>query len=229
MTAGYDIWPILGQSNTAYGEGFDPAIDTPHPRVDQLAARGPGFGRVMPAAEPLLHPIDPGLRIGFGMAFAREHIAQLPPGRRVLLVPVGKGGSGFRPWAGYTWDRHDRTTPFNLYRFAAMQIETALALPGDNRLAGVLWQQGEHDTNAPQAAEYAGQLDDLVQGLRSQLGPSALFVVGQMNPDHIALVGRDVPGYEVVDRAHREIYLRLPGTAFVVGPRGRCNSDRDTI
>lgn len=229
MSLGYDVWAVLGQSNTAYGDGFDPAIDVPHSRVDQLAARGPMVGQVLPATEPLLHPVATGTRIGFGLAFARAHVALVPQQRRILLVPVGKGGSGFRPWAGYTWDRHDRTTPFNLYRFATMQISAALALPGSNRLAGVLWHQGEHDTGPDDAPGYGERLDDLVLDLRAQFGASMLFLAGQMNPDHIDLVRAVTPGYLTVDRIHREIGERIPGAAFVQGPRGRSNSELDTI
>lgn len=228
VSLGYDIWPLLGQSNTAYGEGWDPAIDVPHPRVDQLAARGPMVGQVVPAAEPLLHPIATGPRVGFGLAFARQYVGAVAPERRLLLVPVGKGGSGFRPWAGYTWNRHDTATPFNLYRFAIMQIEAALGLPGENRLAGVLWHQGEHDTTPADAPGYVERLDDVVTDLRGRFG-DAPFLVGQMNPDHMDLVRAVEPGYDVVDAAHRSIADRLPMTAFVPGPRGMSNSERDTI
>lgn len=125
---------------------FHPILDQPHARVDQLAGRGATFAQVVHASEPLLHPVEMGHRIGFGLTFGKLWAETHPEGRRVLLVPCGKGGIGFQPASGHTWNRHDTRTPFNLYRFAVAQIEAALATGANNRVVGFLWHQGETDT-----------------------------------------------------------------------------------
>ncbi|MBZ2197185.1 sialate O-acetylesterase [Occultella gossypii] len=226
---GHEIWVIIGQSNTACGDGFDPVLDAPDPRVDQFVGRGPLFGQVIPAAEPLLHPIDMGVRIGFGLTFGKLRAQTLPEHQRVLLVPCAKGGTGFRPWGGYTWDRHDLDAPFNFFRFTIMQTEAALAAGPNNRIGGFLWHQGEHDTTPEAHPLYADRLDDLIGGLRARFGADLPFILGQLNPDHMQRVAADQPGYAAVDRIHAETPARVARTAFVTGPAGSYNSEADTI
>jgi len=178
---------------------------------------------VVAASDPLLHQ-QKATGVGFGMTFAKLHAGAT--GRPVLLVPVARGSSGFHPADGFTWDRHDISGAFNLYDFAGDQLAAALATHPENRLAGILWHQGENDARNPDG--YAAKLDALIAGLRARFG-MAPFILGQMSPDRMAEVAEEVPGYRVVDAVHRDTPNRHPAVSFVEAPAGMFNSETEKI
>lgn len=233
---GYDIWAVLGQSNTSSGNGIDVTyIDTPDPRIDQFAnTSNVTYSRqVVKAVDPLMH--QQGMSgVGFAMTFAKNYLGAVPPNRRVLLVPCGRGSTGFLPSAGYTWDPADTTTATNLYNLAVQQITAALAAAGPNaRLVGVLWHQGEGDSaSTTEANAYAGHLDALIDGLRATFGANMLFVLGQMSIDrmneHVAMLGA-ASGYPIVNAAHIDTPRRKVRTGFAYGPVGLYNAENEKI
>lgn len=212
---------ILGQSNAqGAGIGYDPVLDTPHPMVMQLPARGLRRG-ITVATEPLTHPVKIGQRVGPGLTFGKlMHAATRQP---ILLVPYAEGQTGFHPTNGRTWDPDDTTAKRNLYREGKVQI--ARALRGGNELAAIIWHQGEDDTWHLTQEQYAARLDRLIDDLRASFR-TVPFIIGQMNPDRMA-EGND--GYPGINAAHADTPNRRPLTAFVEGPTGMFNSAEEKI
>lgn len=233
---GYDVWPILGQSNTGSGNGLDTAyLDTVDGRIDQFANTSSLAynGKIVKAIDPLFHQTAMS-GVGFAMTFAKNYLGSVPVNRRVLLVPCGRGSTGFLPYQGYTWDTADTTTTVNLYNLAVQQISAALAAAGPNaRLAGILWHQGEGDSGDTTAANaYAGHFDALIDGIRTLFGNASLpFILGQMNPDRMAeaAAAGTPPGYPIVNATHVDTPRRKTRTGFAYGPTGTYNAENEKI
>ena len=90
--------------------------------------------------EPGLGPDRPPCArfIGPGMTIARQYLSYLPKNRGVILIPAGYGGSTILWWKKElgSW----------LYADLVGRTKYALAFGGKkNRIAGVIWQQGETD------------------------------------------------------------------------------------
>lgn len=223
--AGYDVFLIAGQSNAlGAGLGFDARLDRPHEMVHQFAGSGRKAGRTLVGEHPLWHHTRAS-GVGFGPMFGRLHIETT--GRPVLLVPAARGESGFHPQNGSSWDVEDQPGTVNLFTFACQQVSTALATHPGSELRGILWHQGETDArHAPEV--YAEKLDALISGFRDEFG-QVPFILGQMSPDRMAEAAEEVPGYQVVDAAHRDTPNRVPAASFVEAPAGMYNSPGDKL
>ncbi|MGC4007478.1 MAG: sialate O-acetylesterase [Pirellulales bacterium] len=89
-------------------------------------------------------------------------------------------------------------------------------------LKGILWHQGESDSNEKLAPTYEAKLHVLVKAFRKELNTDAPFVIGQL--------GRfdAVPWNEsrkTVDRAHRELEKHFSKIAFVPSEGLKAQSD----
>lgn len=219
----YLIVPVLGQSN-AFGMGLGLDLsgpDRPHPRVHQWAMCGPSAGKAVLAVDPLIHEI-PGKGVGFGLTFAK-HLAD-ETGRTVLLIPGARGDTSFTPKNGYTWDPADTRTRVNLYRRGVSAIDKALAAYPGSEVAAVLWHQGESDVPLTSGPVYRAKLDSLIADLRIRYGTDLPMLLGGMAPEEMELSGRDYPKIHAV---HVDTPARIPGTAFIPGPRNCVNSATD--
>jgi hypothetical protein len=207
----FHIFLLMGQSNMAgYGE-LEPGDEKPVPGVVAIptvskADSSKGDFQWQPAAHPL-HNRLPSDRFGLGLPFAIAY-RKTHPGVTVGLIPVAYGGAAINSL--------NKGTP--VYQDA---IEKAEWAKSQGVIAGVLWHQGESDTELPAQAEaYQKKLDTLVQDLRADLNlPDLPFVAGQLGdfygtgpehnaPDRIARI-------EVVQKALKELPERLPYTAWV--------------
>ncbi len=188
--------------------------------------------RIIQAEDPLHIPLDPNNAsskdlsyIGMGMSFAKAALSDTT--QNIILVPAAWSGSAFcnndqgpigqwnaqataNPNLGNTW----------LFDRAVTRTNIALAETG-GILRGILWHQGESDSNSNCAGEYLANLERLAQQLRLQINadrrggdlrrPDANipFVLGTMSK------GIDERGdlsdfwfdKQLVDNAHRT----LPG------------------
>jgi hypothetical protein len=215
----YSVVAVLGQSNAhGAGIGLDPTgLDAPHRDIHQWPSSGRSKGSIVLGADPLFHEI-PSKAVGFGVTFAKlmtEESAQ-----PVLLVPTARGDTSFAPKNGYTWDPADHTTRVNLYLKAIAAIDGAIATKAGNRLAAILWHQGESDVPLTPGPVYAQKLDSLIERLRSRYGSDLPFVIGQMVPEEIE---RGELGYAVIDSVHADTPNRRSRVAYVPGPRSAYN------
>lgn len=218
---GYDVYLLAGQSNmSGRGMGYDATnYDPQSSRVQQYATVGPLAGTIAQAFEPLgfadavaQSPIG----MGPGLVFARWVQQATPENRRILLVPVAYGATGFTTGTPAGWDPANTG---NLYTQAIARANAAMIAAGDNaRFAGILWVQGEADATMDPTA-YAAKLDTLIAGFRSSItgaSPSTPFVLGRMTPGFVATTA----GAPAIEAVHIATPSRNAYCAVAAGPSG---------
>ncbi len=198
----FHLFLLVGQSNMA-GRGELTADDTiPHPRVLMLNQAG----QWVPAVDPLHFDKPKMVGVGLGRTFAAV-VAAAQPGVTIGLVPCAVGGSPIASWRPGEYYQPTQSHPWD---DAIRRAHLALAA---GTLKGILWHQGESDSNRELAPVYEAKLHDLVARFRAELrAPAAPFLAGQMG------VFPDSPWNEfkrVIDAAHRSLPAQVPHTAFV--------------
>lgn len=153
------------------------------------------------------------------MNFARWYADYARRNRRILVVPVSRGGTPFRgalPF-GMTW-KVGRSDGVNLTTRTIEQATKSLAAAGPgSRIVGALWLQGESDgDNTTTGADYAADLDELKSTIRTALAlPDLPFVVGQMAPEYLKTGTR-----AAINTVQIATSSRVAHTAFAPGPLG---------
>jgi hypothetical protein len=170
---GYDVFLVIGQSNTHQGLGYNLLLDYPDDKIKQLGRFGESNLQIIKAAEPLDHFSKYPNTIGFAMTFAKEYKKKyLLSGRTILLIPGALGGTGF-------WSNHWKVGD-TLYNDAVMR--TNLVLNKFNcKLAAILWHQGESDIGN---SNYQQNLDSMIVNFRKDVagGNQIPFILGGMVP-----------------------------------------------
>jgi Carbohydrate esterase, sialic acid-specific acetylesterase/Concanavalin A-like lectin/glucanases superfamily/Fibronectin type III domain len=209
---GRDIVLLIGQSNMAghsANTAFDANLDFTDPRILQRPPVGTYVGQEVLASDPLWHH-DRQVTgcIGLGMSFAERYAQSIPPNRTVLLLPQAQGGTGFQD---------NRWNPGNdLYTSAVNNTNAAIAANANNRLAAILWHQGENDVNLPKST-YCQLLDSLISGLRGAIiGASNVpFILGELAPTWVT----GNANRAAIQEAIQETPTRQPN-CFVVSSSG---------
>lgn len=190
--ADYDLYLLVGQSNMAGRGHLEKEDTTINDQVFSLAVGD----TVIPAREPL-HYDKKNRGSGPGLAFGKA-IAEAYPNRRVLLIPAAVGGTKISYW-----------TPDNsrgLYREAIRKTNAAMRY---GTLKGIVWQQGESDSNERDAPLYKQRLEALITSFRRDLGNDNLPVV-------VGGLGSFLRSeyYTVVNKALKETASELTNVAF---------------
>ncbi|WP_208749059.1 sialate O-acetylesterase [Arthrobacter sp. PM3] len=216
------VFLAAGQSNMS-GRGLPVggANDAEDPRIFQYGAKVRSF---RPATVPLdMH--DSATGISPATTMAREYLKTQPANVGVLVIPAAHGQTGFTGAHGaLTWTVGAASAPkVDLPNLAVTQtlegIAAAKAAGYTVVLKGVLWHQGENNSQMS-AATYAAKLDQLIAFFRSKLAaPTLPFVLGRMSPEGIAIV----PGRNNVDRSQQETPARVLFTAFAPSKAGGVN------
>lgn len=122
----------------------------------------------VPAQDPL-HDDEPGRNgVGPALAFGRQLAAE-DSTMAVGLIPCAKVGSSLRDWQKGN----------ELYSGTLERVRNALIQGGI--LSGILWHQGETDSDSIKTADYADQLAKFVEALRSDLRDLNLpIIVGEI-------------------------------------------------
>jgi len=165
----FHLYLLIGQSNMA-GRGTVEAQDrTPHPRVFGLNKAN----QWVPGVEPL-HFDKSAAGVGPGLAFGKA-MAEADPGVTIGLIPCAVGGSPIASWQPGALDAATKTHPWD-----DMMKRVQLAMK-DGTLKGILWHQGESDSNEKLAAGYGGKLEQTLGHLRDELASHEVpIVVGQL-------------------------------------------------
>ena len=169
---GYDLLPLLGQSNHFNGATIDPTIDiNTSGNVDQWLTAGNKSGGNEPIQQNGTYVAAN--CIGHGMTFARDwygpNIA-LPNRRQSLVVGCAVGSTSITEWVPGT----------ALYLAALEKIDAALSWRCCNEIACILWDQGEADVGMSEAA-YGAVHDTIRAGLRAELGsPNLRFLIADL-------------------------------------------------
>jgi hypothetical protein len=120
------------------------------------------------------------------IGFAHE-ISRYFPNTQIKLIKFAVGGTSMFAWDP-KWNASKASSTRNasagplfkkLIKTAKIQFNST-----NDKLAGILWMQGETDAKYPNAAkQYAGNLNRFVTALRTELkSPDALFLMGSINP-----------------------------------------------
>jgi len=165
----YDLYLLIGQSNMA-GRGAIEAQDTTiHPQVFTLNKNN----KWIPAQDPI-HFDKKVAGVGLGRTFGIE-MAKANSGAIIGLIPCAVGGSPIDAWKPGGYHQQTKTHPWDDME---KRLKTALK---SGTLKGILWHQGESDSNPEKCNEYETKLEDLVKQLRILVGnPEVPFVAGEL-------------------------------------------------
>ena len=197
----FHLFLLVGQSNMA-GRGVVEAQDLEvNPRVLMLSKEG----QWVPAVDPM-HFDKPAAGVGLGKTFG-QIIAKTNPGVTIGLIPCAVGGSPIDTWKPGVYYPATKSHPWD-----DMVKRVELALPAGT-LKGILWHQGESDSQPGLAETYSAKLQDLVKRLRELVkSPEVPFIAGQMGMfDGVPWSPEKV----LVDQAQRDLPKQMPHTAFV--------------
>jgi acetyl esterase/lipase len=192
----FHIYLLMGQSNMAGRGVLDLAAPANDPRILSLNASN----QWVVARDPLHQKdgrIEPG--VGPGISFARE-MAKADSNIVIGLVPCAVGGTSLKRWV----------KGGDLYERAVSRAKLAAE---SGVICGVLWHQGESDSDKNENAEsYAARLTKMFQDLRTDLGmPELPVVVGQLGE---FLPPEKHPYADTVRTAIKNIPTAVPHAGF---------------
>lgn len=165
-------------------------------------APGSGHGITQP-----VHPKEFGLELSLGRA-----LADAQPGSRIAIIKYSVGGSNLHK----QWSEHGPL--YGTFLKTTRDALAELTKEGHTyELRGMIWQQGESDTNAETARNYEKNLTDLIQRVRKDLfgGKANPFTIGGLSDsqdDEIRVPGK---GWFIVRKAQEAVAKAIPNTAFV--------------
>ena len=198
----FHLFLLAGQSNMAGRGKVGPQDRKPHPRVLVFNKQG----KWVPAIDPLHFDKPSIVGVGLGKTFAMDY-AEAHPDVTVGLIPCAVGGSPIASWEAGGYHASTKTHPYDdtLKRMTK-------ALPAGT-LKGILWHQGESDSQAGPAKVYEEKLHDLIARFRREFkNPDVPFIVGQMG----MFVERPwSKAKHKVDQVHQQLPEKISRTAFV--------------
>lgn len=193
-----DIYILMGQSNMA-GRGPLIAEDSIAQNKKVLmftqdfkwvAAKNP-----LHFDKPSVSGVGPGLSFGLAMQANNKT-------KTIALVPTAVGGTSINAWTPGGYDKATKKFPWD---DAEKRIIEAMKY---GTIKGVIWHQGESDSNIQSADIYLPKLVDLIKRVRALTGNENLpFIVGQL--------GRYNPQYENINKQTAKLPALVPHTAIV--------------
>ena len=192
-----EIFLLIGQSNMAGRGPLETVPGLRDPRVRMF--RGGGW---RPAEEPL-HTDKPEIAgVGLAMSFALR-LLEACPDRVVGLLPCAFGGTPLSRWMPGA----------DLYTAAVATTRSAGAA---GSLSGILWHQGENDSQRPEDVEsYGRRLREMVGALRAGLAsPAVPFIAGELG-EFLAEREGCRAGYRAINEQLRALTHDIPHYACV--------------
>lgn len=197
----FQLFILAGQSNMAGRGKIDDIARQQNPRILALNKQL----KWQPAVDPL-HWDKSAAGTGIGKPFA-EFIATKNPGVTIGLIPTACGGSSIKTWVpGATHDQ-TKSKPWD------DAMERAKLAMKDGTLAGILWHQGESDSNEKAADDHEKRLEELITRFRTELNaPDLPFIIGQLGrfPAKPWDANR-----EKLDAAQRAVAKKMKNVRFV--------------
>lgn len=207
----FHLYLLAGQSNMA-GRGIVTGKDQEtHPRVLALSKEGEWELAVDP-----IHYDKPVAGVGLGKSFALA-LATENPEIAIGLIPAACGGSPIETWEPGGYHGQTQSHPYD------DAIKRAKRAMRDGVLKGILWHQGESDSNAERAYLYKDRLRALIKRFRDELGDGDLpFIIGQLGkfPENPWNQYR-----AVVNDAHIDIAKEMRNVGFVISDGLTCKAD----
>lgn len=169
------LFLLIGQSNMA-GRGIPEDQDKqPHTHIWMLTKEQTWE----PAHDPLHFDKPAVIGVGPGLAFAQK-LVDNDPNLQIGLIPCAQGGSGIDVWVPGAFYAATKSYP---YDDALKRAKKALE---NGELAGILWHQGESDSQPEKAAVYARKLTALISRIRTDLqAENVPFIVGTLGDFYV--------------------------------------------
>lgn len=188
----YDLYILAGQSNMA-GRGIltDSLKNLQNNQVWMLTKDLSWTVAKHPVHfdKPSISGVGPGL--SFGIEMAKAH-----PGKKIGLIPCAVGGTAIDKWQPGVFDKATLTHP---YDDAVVRITEAMKY---GKVKGMIWLQGEGDSNETLAAVYLDRLDVLIGRIRELTGEKNLPVV-------VGELGNFKPNYQLINTELHKAPLRI--------------------
>ncbi len=128
-------------------------------------------------------------------------MAKKSGGHKIGLIPCAVGGTSINVWKPSGYDEATKTHP---YDDMMKRLEYALKY---GSLKGVIWLQGEADSNPENAAGYLLKLEELINRLRIKTGnPTLPFVAGEL--------GRYKEMYNNINKLLKDLPNAVPFSAL---------------
>jgi hypothetical protein len=166
-----DTWVFIlaGQSNMA-GRGLVESQDTiPSERIFTINKNG----KAIVAKEPLHFYENTLTGLDCGLSFGKAIIKEAPRRISVLLIPTAVGGSSIGQWLGDSTHR-------NVKLLSNFKEKVAIGKKF-GEIKGILWHQGESDTNSSDAPRYSEGLGQLFKIFREAAGNENLpILIGEL-------------------------------------------------
>ncbi|CAM4236840.1 sialate O-acetylesterase [Cytophagaceae bacterium 50C-KIRBA] len=167
----FHIYILLGQSNMAgRGEMIEPYTSQQHEKVWMFTAQNQFVTAKHPMHfdKPALVGVGPGL--SFGIEMAKQSSAV-----KIGLVPCAVGGSSINSWVVNGYDEATKTHPLD------EAIQRILAAQQQGVIKGILWHQGESDSETSKRVGYIDKLNALIAQIRTITKQANLpFVIGEL-------------------------------------------------
>lgn len=197
----FHLFLLVGQSNMAGRGAVEDQDREIHPRVLMFNKAG----EWIPAVDPLHFDKPAMVGVGLGKTFALDYAKQHPH-VTVGLIPCAVGGSPIATWEPGAFDDATKTHP---YDDAISRAHRAIK---SGTLKGILWHQGESDSNPKNAPLYKARLHGLIKRFRQELkAPDVPFIAGQMGQFAERPWNDD---RKAVDAVHRRLPDEVANTAF---------------
>lgn len=168
----FHLYLLVGQSNMA-GRGEIDSLSSPNnPRILMLTDENKWF-----IAKDPLHFDKPKIAgVGPGLAFAQKMLTFEKKRKvRIGLIPCAVGGTSIDMWQPGK-DAYDGQ--YFPYDDAIKRLHVAMK---DGIIKGIIWHQGEGDSNDEKAKVYIEKLEKLIMLFRDEIGNQRTpFVAGEL-------------------------------------------------
>lgn len=217
--SGYDIYICAGQSNmVGIGTGVT-AEDAVNALIDQWAMSGVSASSIIPATDPLAFPRGAVANtVSPAGAFARGMLSTLQAGRKILLLPVAVSATNLM-YSSST-NAIEWAPGYSLYAQMVDVCKATLALSRGNRVAGMIWSQGESDRflTGVTAEQFRDATVNMMTQLRIDLESEFPIVIGGFTPEYDA--GIYQTALTQIELGLSMVPAELPNSVYVDGPAG---------
>lgn len=196
-----NVWVFIlaGQSNMA-GRGIVEPQDTiSNKRILSINKNG----QLIIAKEPL-HFYEPTLTgLDCGYSFGKALIKNIPDSISILLLPTAVGGSAISQWLGDSLFR-------NVKLFSNFLAKVEIGKQ-HGTIKGILWHQGESDTNEKNIPHYNTRLSELFTRFRKAIGNDNLpILLGELGS-----FSKNKEGFELINKAIHNYSAQDANTAVI--------------
>ena len=192
----YDLYLLIGQSNMAgrgvITEKYEKEGD-PHVFMLNKENKWVTVKNHLHFDKPSVAGVGPGLSFGIRMEKKNR-------GNKIGLIPCAVGGTSISVWQPGAYDSATKTHPFDDMLLRLNEAQKS------GTLKGIIWLQGESDSNPAKAEKYLNQLAQLIKRIRIIAGNNELaFVAGEL--------GQYKPQYKNINNVLKKLPDTISNTA----------------